>query len=327
MLGRRSCRASVGAPSRNLCPVNRGTETVGLTAPEAQAEPAGGERPAPAIRARRASATTPRSTACAALAVLSVIAYHDDYAWAKGGFLGVDMFFVLSGFLITTLLMLEFRRGVHDRGSARSGRRRARRLLPALLLVLVFVAIYIALAVVPWERNGDPRRRVREPLLRRELALHLRPSSATSSCSRPPSPLRHMWSLAIEEQFYLVWPLVVFACLRIGRGLDASCSRWSCARRRARRRSSSMALRFHPGDPSRAYYGTDARAHTILIGALLARSCSRVAAADRGPAASSRLGAIPAIVVVLVRWTHSCPAPSPPTTTAAPRSSPSWSRS
>src|SRR3954453_6513495 len=80
-----------------------------------------------------------------ALSVLAVVAYHDDYGWARGGFLGVDAFFVLSGFLITTLLLYEYRR--HD-GIALVAfwGRRARRLLPALLLVLVFVAIYTRFA-------------------------------------------------------------------------------------------------------------------------------------------------------------------------------------
>src|ERR1700704_3900391 len=87
-----------------------------------------------------------------ALAVLAVIAYHDNYSWAKGGFLGVDTFFVLSGFLITTLLVSEYRRGATIR-FGQFWARRARRLLPALLLVLVFVAVYTHVAVLPWDRN------------------------------------------------------------------------------------------------------------------------------------------------------------------------------
>src|SRR4051812_47425899 len=86
-----------------------------------------------------------------ALAVLAVIAYHDNYPWAKGGFLGVDLFFALSGFLITTLLVLEYRSGTAIKLAA-FWTRRASRLLPALLLVLVFVAVYTHFEVVPWER-------------------------------------------------------------------------------------------------------------------------------------------------------------------------------
>src|SRR5205814_2620067 len=92
-----------------------------------------------------------------ALAVLAVIVYHYDAAWARGGFLGVDLFFVLSGFLITTLLILEWRRSSRI-AAGRFWARRARRLLPALLIVLVFVAIVTAQTIDPWKRaavRGD----------------------------------------------------------------------------------------------------------------------------------------------------------------------------
>ena len=92
-----------------------------------------------------------------------------------------------------------------------------------------------------------------------------------------PSPFRHAWSLAIEEQFYLVWPLVVFACLRLGRGrtriLAAICTLGAIAS------VVLMAVVYDPVDPSRAYYGTDTRAHALLIGALLAIVLRRWAAA------------------------------------------------
>ena len=86
-----------------------------------------------------------------ALAVLAVIAYHDDYGTARGGFLGVDAFFVLSGFLITTLLVLEYRRNATI-SLSHFWSRRARRLLPALFLVLLFVAGYVHQDVAPWDR-------------------------------------------------------------------------------------------------------------------------------------------------------------------------------
>ena len=198
--------------------------------------------------------------------MLAVIAYHDNYPWAKGGFLGVDLFFVLSGFLITTLLVLEYRRGAAIRFAA-FWARRARRLLPALLLVLCFVAVFTQLVVVPWERVGIRNDGHRQLVLRRELALHLRQAGLLPAVLGA-SPLRHMWSLAIEEQYYLVWPLVVLVCLRVGRGsvrlLGAVCFAGALASIVA------MRVRFTPGDPTRAYYATDARAHTLLIGALLA---------------------------------------------------------
>ena len=264
--------------------MNRGTETVGLSAPEAQGEPAEADRPGP---------PTPESTfgyhaaldGLRAIAVLSVIAYHDNYAWAKGGFLGVDMFFVLSGFLITTLLVLEFRRAATIHLAA-FWARRARRLLPALFVVLVFVAIYNHYAVLPWERNG-----VRNDMFASLFYVanwrFIFDQQGYFQLFSAASPLRHMWSLAIEEQYYLVWPLIVLACLRLGRGSTRLLA-WVCALG-AIASIVSMQLRFHPGDPSAAYYATDARAHSILIGALPRGGAARVApGTTRAPRARAR---------------------------------------
>ena len=152
-----------------------------------------------------------------ALAVLAVIAYHYNASWARGGFLGVDLFFVLSGFLITTLLILEWRRS----GRLAVGAfwaRRARRLLPALMIALVLVAVITVYAIDPWKRAG-----VRgDGLASLFYVANWRFVVAKQGYFElfaAPSPLRHMWSLAIEEQFYLVWPLVTRAALRAGRGV------------------------------------------------------------------------------------------------------------
>ena len=277
--------------------MNRGTETVGRAArpaPAAQGEPAGTDRSGPA-----ASESTFGYHAALdglrAIAVLSVIAYHDNYGWAKGGFLGVDMFFVLSGFLITTLLVLEFRRAstIH---LAAFWARRARRLLPALFLVLVFVAIYNHYVVLPWERNG-----VRNDMLASLFYVanwrFIFDQQGYFQIFSAASPLRHMWSLAIEEQYYLVWPLIVLACLRVGRGSTRLLA-WVCALG-AIASIVSMRVRFHPGDPSAAYYATDARAHSILIGAFLA---VLLLAWRPGPQARRVLAiaAFPAILIVLI---------------------------
>jgi peptidoglycan/LPS O-acetylase OafA/YrhL len=201
-----------------------------------------------------------------ALAVLAVIAYHDNYTWARGGFLGVDTFFVLSGFLITTLLVLEFRRNSTIAFGA-FWARRGRRLLPALLLVLCFVALYTHRVAAPWQRTS-----IRGDMLSSLLYVanwrFIFDQQGYFQIFSAASPLRHMWSLAIEEQYYLVWPLIVFGCLRFARGslrtLGLVCAGGAVAS------IVVMRLLFSPSDPSRAYYGTDARAHTILIGALLA---------------------------------------------------------
>jgi peptidoglycan/LPS O-acetylase OafA/YrhL len=201
-----------------------------------------------------------------ALAVLAIIAFHLNSLWARGAFLGVDLFFVLSGFLITTLLIIEWHRNGRIALAAFWGRR-ARRLLPALMLVLVLVAVFTRLEIDPWNRaaiRGDGIASLFYVGNWRFIAE----KQGYFSLFSAPSPLRHMWSLAIEEQFYLVWPLVVFATMRLARGslraLAVVCSVGIVAS------IAVMSWLYGPGEPLRAYYGTDARAHTILLGALLA---------------------------------------------------------
>jgi len=201
-----------------------------------------------------------------AVAVLSVMAYHFGATWAPGGFLGVDMFFVLSGYLITSLLVVEW-----DRTStvqfAAFWARRARRLLPALFLVLLAVAIWAGLAAsrdqldsIRWDSIWT--------LLYGANWRFISSGQSYFDLFRDPSPLRHTWSLAIEEQFYLVWPLVTFACLWFARG-----RRWLLATACVAGITAStllMARWYESGDPSRSYYGTDTRAGQLLLGALLA---------------------------------------------------------
>jgi len=199
------------------------------------------------------------------VAVMSVVAYHFGAGWLKGGFLGVDTFFVLSGYLITSLLLLEWRRSdtIHFGGF---WARRARRLLPALFLVLIAIAIWGRFAL-----HSDQWGALRSDSL---WTLFYGANwhfiwSGQSYFSPAPSMLRHGWSLAIEEQFYLVWPLVVFAGLRLGKGkhvaLAVICGLGTIGS------VAVMWSKFHAGqDPSRAYYGTDARASQLFIGALLA---------------------------------------------------------
>ena len=232
-----------------------------------------------------------------ALSVLAVIAYHDDYQWAKGGFLGVDAFFVLSGFLITTLLVLEYRR-VSSIGLGGFWGRRARRLLPALLLVLVFVAWYTQHYVVPWERESIRNDGLASLFYVANWRFILDQQSYFSLFSAA-SPLRHMWSLAIEEQFYLVWPLIVLGCLRLARGatrvLAGVCVVGAIAS------TIAMAALYQEGDPSRAYYGTDSQAHTLLIGALLALVLLARPIGPRVRQTLAVLGPI-ALVVVVIAW-------------------------
>ena len=199
-------------------------------------------------------------------AVLAVIAYHFGYRWAPGGFIGVDVFFVLSGYLITSLLLAEH---------SRTGRidlpqfwlRRARRLLPALFVMLAVVALWISLNTAPFEMSMR-----REDLLwtlfygsNWHFILSGQDYFAQFSSA---SPLRHTWSLAIEEQFYLLWPIIVGAVLWLGRKRPAVLA-GTCVVGIAIS-VLAMAALYDPNDPSRAYYGTDARMHQLLVGALLA---------------------------------------------------------
>jgi len=201
-----------------------------------------------------------------ALAVLGIIAFHLDYAWARGSFLGVDLFFVLSGFLITTLLITEWRRSATIALRAFWGRR-ARRLLPAVLLVLVLVAVFTRLEIEPWNRAAIRGDGIASLFYVANWRFIIEKQGYFDLFTAT-SPLRHMWSLAIEEQFYLVWPLVVFAVMRAARGslgvLATVCGAGILAS------AATMAVVYSPDDTSRAYYGTDARVHTILFGALLA---------------------------------------------------------
>ncbi len=199
------------------------------------------------------------------LAVLAVIAYHLDLGWAQGGLLGVWVFFVLSGYLITGQLLgaLEHNRRIDLKDF---WIRRFRRLLPAMLVMLMFVAIWLLLFDAERLRtvSGDF---VSSILYINNWWLIFHEVSYFESFG-PPSPLGHLWSLAVEEQFYLIAPLLLWLGMRrkLQRGrllgwvlLLAGIS------------ASLMALLYTPGtDPSRVYYGTDTRLFGLLLGSALA---------------------------------------------------------
>lgn len=200
-----------------------------------------------------------------ALAVLAVIAYHLNFSWAKGGFFGVDIFFVLSGYLITNILLTQWEK-TQTLQLKTFWLRRFRRLIPAVYIMIVVVVIYSV-------------------LFHPEILKNLRGDAFASffyvsnwwfifhdvsyfDSFGLPSPLKNLWSLAIEEQFYLVWPVFLLGFLRwvknpklllkIVIGLALLSAIW-------------MTVLYDPGtDPSRVYYGTDTRAFDLLAGCALA---------------------------------------------------------
>jgi peptidoglycan/LPS O-acetylase OafA/YrhL len=201
-----------------------------------------------------------------AISVTAVLLYHADLPWLPGGFLGVEVFFVISGYLITLLLTEE---------QARSSRislpnfwlRRARRLLPALYLLLATVSTFVLLFYR--EEAANLAAQVWSALAYVTNWYFIFSEQSYFALVERPPVFQHLWSLAIEEQFYLVWPLTLILLLKLlGHnrralafvifGLAGLSTLW-------------MAILYQPAvDPSRVYYGTDTRASGLLLGAALA---------------------------------------------------------
>ncbi|MBV6715140.1 acyltransferase family protein [Paenibacillus chitinolyticus] len=200
-----------------------------------------------------------------AISVLAVIAYHFNLKWAKGGLLGVEVFFVLSGYLITDQLLWELKTQ-RKISLWHFWIRRIRRLLPAMVSMLMVVALVLIL-IDPSRMQTLKGDFISSVFYVNNWYLIFHQVSYFESFG-PPSPIGHLWSLSIEEQFYVIWPLLLFFLVRLLRRqgklavfilLGAAVS------------VIAMALLYVPGtDPSRVYYGTDTRAFAILIGAALA---------------------------------------------------------
>ncbi|MGH8982247.1 MAG: acyltransferase family protein, partial [Acidimicrobiales bacterium] len=202
-----------------------------------------------------------------AVAVAAVLLYHGGVSWLPGGFFGVDTFFVLSGFLITSLLLGEW----HRTGTIRLRRfwgRRARRLLPALLAVVLFVVCYAAYAV-PSDTYPGIRGDALSAIFYVANWHFVLSGSNYFAQTALASPLTHTWSLAIEEQFYLLWPLVVLATLRLARRPLRAL--WWASVIGAGASGLEMALLARTGaSVTRLYYGTDTHAQSLLVGTALA---------------------------------------------------------
>ncbi|KOP66971.1 acyltransferase [Bacillus sp. FJAT-18019] len=197
-----------------------------------------------------------------ALALIGVMGYHWSFGFAKGGFLGVSLFFVLSGYLITDILASQWHH--QQRIDLKDfWIRRFRRLLPAMLLMLFILVVWVTL--FDHSRLAALRGDVLGAVTYISNWQFIFQEQSYFESFGPPSPLGHFWSLAVEEQFYLLWPLIMlvglklfprrgplFTFIAIGAALSAL---W-------------MAVIYQPGDdPSRVYYGTDTRAFGLLVGA------------------------------------------------------------
>ena len=239
-----------------------------------------------------------------AVAVLGVLFYHADVSWMPGGFLGVDVFFVLSGYLITALLLAEFR-NKREISLKQFYLRRARRLLPALFLVLGAVSLF-AVIFLPEEitkLRGDVIAALGYATNWYQIFHH---QSYFDAVGRPPM-LQHLWSLAVEEQFYLVWPLLVVGMLKLWKGrrrpmLIATLSGVAASTILLTALSVS---RGYPlaHDPSRVYFGTDTRISTMLVGAALALVWAPSRLSERVPRGGIQvLDAIGVIALAVLLW-------------------------
>jgi peptidoglycan/LPS O-acetylase OafA/YrhL len=249
--------------------------------------------PAPARAAFR-----PDIEGLRAVAILTVLAYHAGLP-VRGGFVGVDIFFVISGFLITGLLVAELDRS----GSVswiRFVGRRIRRLLPAAVLVLVTISAW-SWFVVPGLRRRDIGVDVAAAAMYVVNWVFARRETDYLASDVLPSPVQHFWSLAVEEQFYVIWPLLLIVLALVVRrpsrrvvtgalgALVASSFVWS--------------VWFSHTSPRPAFFTTTTRVWELGIGALLAVALagrSRPTTAARGSAA---LGwAALAVLVAVALW-------------------------
>ncbi|HWC21954.1 MAG TPA: acyltransferase family protein [Flexivirga sp.] len=213
-----------------------------------------------------------------AISVLTILAYHVPLSWAKGGYWGVNTFFVVSGYLITGLLLREYDNW-RSIDLVAFYVRRARRLLPALLLMSVSVSLVVPRVLgdqTPSTIRGDGLASLFYVANWRYIATGQ--SYFAQFGEAATSPFKHTWSLAIEEQYYLLFPLLLLGLLRLF-GRRAKSRALVVVMLLAVASATLMALLSNPGgDPSRAYYGTDTRMQDVFVGAALAIAVSAVPA-------------------------------------------------
>ena len=247
--------------------------------------------PKATTRAAPSLAYIPALDGIRAFAVLAVISFHFGQRWLPGGFIGVDVFFVLSGFLITTLLV---QRSPAAFSLPRFWLRRARRLFPALALMLVAVCLYAL--TTPALEQSTIRGQGLATLFYVNNWWLLRTGVSYFDAYETPSPLLHTWSLSVEEQWYLLFPLLLLGLVALRRfslrvigivcgALAVGSVVWTAL------------LAEHDADPNRLYLSTDTRAQQLLAGAVL--GVIGVAWVRRH---GQRLGPLPTAWVAVAGW-------------------------
>ncbi|MGB7051852.1 MAG: acyltransferase family protein [Acidimicrobiales bacterium] len=236
-----------------------------------------------------------------AVSILGIMANHGGFAWATGGVISVNVFFVLSGFLITMLLMKEWTRSGTIRLRA-FWARRARRLLPALFVLLGGIGLY-ALLFAPDGTQSLVRGDGLATLFYVANWHQILADQSYFVQVSAPSPLLHTWTLAIEEQFYLVWPLVVVAVLKLTKSPRAL---FVVAVVGVLASATEMAFLFHGGENlNRLYYGTDTRAQDILTGAAMGILLyGRPVATGRRTKTAFSAIAIAGAAIFIIEWTR-----------------------
>ena len=238
-----------------------------------------------------------------AVAVYLVVLFHAGVAWFVGGFVGVDVFFVLSGFLVTRLLLRDVD-GVGRIGLRRFYARRFRRLLPAAFVVLVVTGLVYAALASPVEVAAAVGS-FQAAFLYVTNWYFIRESADYFGADVSTNPVLHFWSLAVEEQFYLVWPLLLGGLFWLSRGAgDRQRDVVRVVVAVGVLASLVWAWSLRSSDPTRAYYGTDARAYQLLAGALLAfvPGLFRGLGAYRRWCRGAALVGLVLLVVVASRW-------------------------
>ena len=228
-----------------------------------------------------------------AIAIAAVVLYHaTDFTFPATGQLGVDLFFVLSGFLITTILLDEHRRN----GTVWLGsfyRRRALRLLPAMLLMLMVFAVVASVV-------SD----VRESLagVAAGVGYVMNHAVASGYAESLPDGLAHLWSLSAEEQFYLAWPLVLLGLFRGRLGLAA----WACAAGIVLVQMRALDLLASGASTPRVEFGVDARSVSILTGCLLALLlAARSGPVPRIPHRLELVAPVVFVALIVIDWQRS----------------------